>query len=213
MTAGLSERLARLDLSLFDHVRSQTAPHDRRVLLALQYALGRQYGRFRYMEIGSHKGGSLQVPIRDPACERILSIDARPLVMPDARYGELTYPGNTTARMLELLAAVPDADLKKLKTIDASTEELEPFPFEPHLAFIDGEHTYQAAIRDARFCRACGANAIAFHDSGAVQQAIDEFCDEWEAKPHYYLRSICVVERNPVLAPLVSELTPDSVLG
>jgi DNA-binding MarR family transcriptional regulator len=209
--ATLTDRIAALDLSLFDHVPSQTAPNDRRVLLALHHALREAHGRFRYMEIGSHKGGSLQVLVRDPACERIVSIDSRPAVMPDNEQGTVRYADNTTARMRSLLGAVPDADLGKLQTIDASTEDLEPFPFDPHVAFVDAEHTYRAVLRDARFSRECGARAIAFHDTAAIGQAIEDFREEWGAQAHYYRRAVCLVEPEPLLAPLMARVLPPSV--
>ncbi len=110
-------------MTLFDHVRSQTAPRDRMVLLALHNACREFYGTFRYLEIGSHRGGSLQALIRDPRCVEIVSIDARPAVVPDDLKGEVVYRGNTTERMLEHLRSLPGADLTKLRTFDASTED------------------------------------------------------------------------------------------
>jgi len=65
------------------------------------------------------------------------------------------YADNSTARMLSLLADVPTADMDKLQTIQLSTEDI-PLGHLicPDLYLVDGERTYAAALRDARFCRA-----------------------------------------------------------
>jgi hypothetical protein len=78
----------------------------------------------------------------------------------------MEYVDNSTKHMRELLAAVPGADLSKLETIEASAENIaaETVGRPPDWCFIDGEHTYAAALRDARFCRAVmgSAGVIAF---------------------------------------------------
>ena len=85
------------------------------------------------------------------------------------------------------------------ETVEESSEDLDPEAFAPpDFCFIDGEHTNQAALRDARFCRAAmrGAGVIAFHDSYAVERAILTFLRE-TPRPHraYSLRSsVYVVE-------------------
>src|SRR5919204_195605 len=107
---GFEDALRALDTSLFEHVRSQTTELDRISLLALHNACREVHGRFAYLEIGSHLGGSLQVLVADQRCTSITSIDSRPESAPDVR-GVSSYPGNATARMLERLAAVPGADL------------------------------------------------------------------------------------------------------
>lgn len=172
------QALRALDLSLFEHVRSQTAPRDRIVLLALHNATREAYGTFRYLEIGSHRGGSLQALIRDPRCVEIVSIDLRPAEVPDELKGTVAYRGNTTERMLDHLRSIPGADLGKLRTFDASTDELEDVgDFRPQLSFVDGEHTNEAALRDARFCLRVmgGKGAVVFHDFGVVAAGIEEF--------------------------------------
>lgn len=181
-------------------------------LLALQNACRDAYGTFRYLEIGSHRGGSLQVLIRDPRCVEIVSIDARPEIVPDDLQGPVRYRGNTTERMLEHLRAVPGADLTKLRTFDHSTADLEDIEgFRPQLCFVDGEHTHEAALRDARFChRLMGDGAIAFHDSGAVEPGIDEFVAGLPAggfRSYELPRSIRIVEIGEArLAPTVTAL-------
>jgi Methyltransferase domain len=200
MSGGeLGEKLAAVDTSLFGHVRSQTSERDRTSLLALHHACREVHGEFGYLEIGSHLGGSLQVLVADPRCTSITSIDSRPEAAPDVR-GQSSYPGNTTARMLERLASVPGADLSKVHTIESDTsmlaaERIAP----PQLCLIDGEHTHDAALRDARFCRRVlrDRGAIAFHDRRLVRSAIELFLSELGHVPHEgyaLLGSVYVIE-------------------
>lgn len=175
--APIVQRLRTLDLSLLRYIESETTAGDKRSLLALHRACRERFGSFTYLEIGSHLGGSLQSFIADPGCTAIVSIDPRPLSQPDERWSEpYRYPGNSTQRMLDLLARVPDAQLEKLETLEARTEDLTPgdIPAAPHLCFIDGEHTVAAARRDADFCLEVvrRPGAIAFHDRAVIGPAI-----------------------------------------
>jgi hypothetical protein len=83
-------------------------------------------------------------------CAQVLSIDPRLAEPPDKPPGGF-YDANTTNHMRDLLGSLPDADLSKLTTIEADTDELraEAVPFRPAFCFIDGEHTDEAALRDA----------------------------------------------------------------
>ena len=179
---SFEQALASLDENLFGHVPSQTTWADRLSLLALYNACHERFGEFDYLEIGSHLGGSLQVLIADPRCTSVTSIDSRPATQPHAGSEPVEYPDNSTARMLRFLELVPGADLGKLHTFDASTEQLAPedVPAPPRLCFIDGEHTVAAALRDARFCRTVMADegVIVFHDRRPVLPAIDTFVAE-----------------------------------
>ncbi len=178
---SILERVAELDVGLFAYVGSQTSEADRRSLLAVHRALAEREGSFASLEIGSHLGGTLQALIADPRCRRIVSIDPRPPAQPDDRGQIFAYEGNSTARMRSLLSTVPGADMSKLETIELSTEEIAPGGLRrPDLCVIDGEHTYAAALRDARFCRAVtqGSGVILFHDREVVEPAIIDFARE-----------------------------------
>jgi SAM-dependent methyltransferase len=213
-------RLQSLDPGLFDRVPSQTTRADRVSLLALHNACRESHGTFRYLEIGSHLGGSLQALVADDRCAAITSIDSRPPSQPDARGIDFTYPGNSTERMLAYLRTIPGADLDKLHTVEASTDELPMTSFEgiAQLCFIDAEHTYDAALRDARFCRGViGAEgAIAFHDRRLVGKAIEQFIGELDhgSFTAYPLQdSIFVIELGPprlVRSEWVAPLVPES---
>jgi hypothetical protein len=179
---ALEERIEALDVDLFASVHIQATGGDARSLLALHDAVAASRSSFAYLEIGSYRGGSLQVLIRDPRCSCLMSIDPRSAETPDETRGEFTYDENTTARMLELLAQVPDADLGKLVTFEATTETMSPdaLPQRPDCCFVDGEHSDRAVLSDARFCAEAmkGEGVIAFHDWGIVRSAIKAFVRE-----------------------------------
>jgi hypothetical protein len=176
----LAERIAALDATLFDAIETETTPGDRQSLLALHQAARRD--RFAYLEIGSHLGGSLQVLVRDERCERIVSIDSRPPQQPDERGHAFFYPENLSKRMRALLAELPQAELGKLTTIDASTATLKPeeIDLSPRFCFVDAEHTDEAVGRDARFCAQVLAAGgwVAFHDAGVVYRGLRRFIEE-----------------------------------
>ena len=179
----LADRIEALDSDLFSTVDAQTGEWDRRALLGLHAAAAHTHGSFAYLEIGSYLGGSLQVLIRDPRCTAILSLDPRTDTAPDDRdEGSWSYEENTTEHMVELLGALPGADLGKLTTYEASSEDVDPaaFPVRPQYCLIDGEHTSEAVLRDAHFCAEAlgGSGVIAFHDYVIVGPAISAFVRE-----------------------------------
>jgi hypothetical protein len=178
----LLERIDALDPELFTFVEAQTDTSDRRALLALHSAVAAKQGSFEYLEIGSYLGGSLQVLVRDPRCRRIISIDPRPDQLPDNRAEVWSYPDNATAHMRSLLAKVPDADLSKLLTHACAAESLDPEDCGgcPDLCFVDGEHTDEAVLADARFCARAvqGTGVIAFHDQLLVKSGLRTFLRE-----------------------------------
>lgn len=175
-----SERLANLDITLFEKIESQSTDDDRRSLLAVQLAIGNLIGPFSYLEIGSYLGGSIQPYLLDERCTRIISVDKRPEVQPDARGYDWVYQNNTTARMIELLKTVSD-DTSKLETFDGDTSEVKPAQVgeKVDLCFIDGEHTDVAVVRDFRFCLEVlkDNGAIMFHDAQITYNGIAECID------------------------------------
>jgi hypothetical protein len=178
----LEGRIDGLDCDLFSTVESQTTGWDRRSLLALHSAVAAKRPSFNYLEIGSYLGGSLQVLIRDRRCAHVMSIDTRTSEAPDKR-GVWAYEDNSASRMRELLATVPGVDLGKLSTFALGTDELpiDHLPARPDYCFIDGEHTDDAALRDARFCARALPDAggvVAFHDHPLIAPAIRVFLRE-----------------------------------
>lgn len=185
--SAIHARIDQLDLTLFQAIEGQTALDDRRSFLALQSAY-RQWkkGGFTILEIGSYEGGSLQAYVADPACMHIISIDARPALVRDERGSTWDYSQVTAEDMLARLAAVPGADVGKVHAITAGTDTLRVADLgaRPDGCFIDGEHTNEAVLRDARFClEAAGPDcAIAFHDSDVVYDALRAFLGDLDAR-------------------------------
>jgi hypothetical protein len=172
---GFDGRLAALDASLFDAIPSQTTEHDKRSLLACQLALRSLVSPYRYLEIGSYLGGSIQTHLQDPSCEAIYSIDKRPASQPDNSGLRLRYPNNSDERMLANLRAI-DPDPEKVRCLTGDTRTLDPSQIDSpvDLCFIDGEHSDEVVIQDFEFCRAAlrGDGVIVFHDAQLVYEAI-----------------------------------------
>jgi len=199
----LEERIANLDVSLFGAIESLTTSQDRRSLLALHDACAGTYGTFDYLEIGSYHGGSLQALVRDSRCGSIVSIDTRPPRQPDQRGADFANLDNSTDRMLERLSAIPDADVEKITALDADTRTLDPerVPGRPVMCFIDGEHTDETALHDARFCRRVLADSgsIVFHDGQIIYRGIANFIEQLRAggvvfQPYVLPDSLFVIE-------------------
>lgn len=165
------------DLSAFRWIKSQTSPADRRALLMLRDSICAVLGRYRYAEVGSHLGGSLQPHVIDPRCVGIMSIDPRPTEQPDERWAyHYRYEGNSSQRMLSLLAAIPGSDLTKLAIHESNSWDLPVnTPAEPiDFAFIDGEHTNRAVKKDFKALkgRMSRISVIAFHDCFVTSSAL-----------------------------------------
>lgn len=173
---SFEERIESLDLSLFEAILSETTDEDRRSLLQLQRLI-RRSGPYVYLEIGSHLGGTIQPHYVDPFCKMIISIDKRPLRMPDERGIKFKYPDNSTNRMLLGIQAVyPMIDRYKIKTFDCDASKINKHEIidRPNFLFIDAEHTNHAVYSDFMFCLdVCDTNAIiAFHDATFIFRGI-----------------------------------------
>jgi hypothetical protein len=175
-------QLATLDLALFEKIHSQTTDDDRRSILACQKSAGDIAGSgFTFLEIGSYQGGSLQPFLVDPKCKKIISIDKRPKVSPDARGIDVVYLDNTTAKMLERLKDIYPSGISKIECIDADVNEIDvnDISDKPHICFIDGEHTDDATWRDFQFCYSVMAEngIILFHDAMIIYNSIIRIID------------------------------------
>ena len=197
MTA-LDHRIEALDVDLFSFVPMQAIDSDARALLALHSAVAAAKTPFAYLEIGSFRGGSLQALVADPRCSCLMSIDPRTAETPDETRGEYTYHENTTALMLDHLSRVPGADIAKLATFETTTQAMSPaeLPQRPDCCFVDGEHTDDAVLADARFCAEAlgGTGVIAFHDWGIVRSGIKAFIRERRRDISFAL----AIDRPPV---------------
>lgn len=168
-------KIENLDLKLFETIHSQTSDNDRQSLLACQKAVRALVPGYIFLEIGSYVGGSLQPYVLDESCRKIYSLDKRPEVAADER-GDVIYRNNTTEFMLENLKKLSGANTEKIQCIDGDVSEIDKGKIEekPHLCFIDGEHTDDAAWRDFQFCfDVLDENgAILFHDAPIIYHAL-----------------------------------------
>lgn len=168
--------IADLDLNLFSKIDSQSTENDKQSFLAVQLAVRKLRPGYKYLEIGSYLGGSIQPHLLDDQCARIYSIDKRPEKQPDARGFDYTYLNNSTERMLEKLRGVAADKMDKLVTIDGDTRSIKPSQIADKidLCFIDGEHTDAAVLSDFKFCLDVLADdgCIAFHDAQITYNGI-----------------------------------------
>lgn len=173
---GFEQLISDLDLKLFEKISSQTDEQDKRSLLACQLAARQLTEKYVYLEIGSYLGGSIQPHLLDPKCEKIFSIDKRPLVQPDERGVDYTYMNNSTARMLENLKQVAPDEIGKIATIDGDTRSINSSEITDKVTvcYIDGEHTDEAVIADFKFCLGVlsESGAILFDDANIVYNGI-----------------------------------------
>lgn len=165
-----------LDLKLFEKISSQTTDNDKKSLLACQLAARSLTPNFRYLEIGSYLGGSIQPYLLDDLCSQIYSIDKRPETQPDERGVAYTYQNNSTQRMLAQLKQVAEDKLDKIFTIDGDTRQLsaDKVKEKTNLCFIDGEHTDEAVFADFQFClkTLTDNGAILFHDADIIYNGL-----------------------------------------
>lgn len=138
----------------YRNVRTQLTDDDKRSLLAIQSVFRTRVDNYRYLEIGSYLGGSLQPYLVDPRCTKVYSIDRRVLWAPDERGTDSQYPGNSTWLMLDTLSRFYDADLSKLACLEGDVRTIDPAKIDRpvSICFIDGEHTDAACFDDFTFC-------------------------------------------------------------
>ncbi len=173
---NFEQLIENLDLKLFEKIKSQSSDDDKQSLLACQLAVRKLKPDYKYLEIGSYLGGSIQPHLLDEKCARIYSIDKRPLHQPDSRGVDYTYLNNSTERMMEFLRAVAPEKIGKVTTIDGDTRRINSSEIEDKmsLCLIDGEHTDEAVFSDFRFClKVLDENgAIVFHDASITYNGI-----------------------------------------
>lgn len=175
---NFEQLLSDLDLKLFEKIPSQSTDEDKQSFLAIQLAVRELFDGYKYLEIGSYLGGSIQPHLLDEKCAKIYSIDKRPPQQPDERGIDYVYQNNSTARMLEHLKKVAEDKLYKLETIDGDTRQMQSYRIEEKIqfCFIDGEHTDEAVVSDFNFCLdVLDENGIiAFHDAQITYNGIAE---------------------------------------
>ena len=184
--SSFEQAIAGLDLKLFEKINSQSTDDDKQSFLAIQLAVRNLRPQYRYLEIGSYLGGSIQPHLMDDRCLRIYSIDKRPLQQPDARGFDYTYLNNSTERMLEHLRGVAADKMGKITTIDGDSRSIDPSRVRDKIdvCFIDGEHTDEAVLADFKFCLSVLADdgCIAFHDAQITYNGLADCIEHLKAE-------------------------------
>lgn len=188
---SIASRVADRDVSLFDAIETELTLHDRRSMLAIQSIVANRRGSYRYLEIGSHKGGSIQPHLLDGRCEAIVSVDPRPLMQRDERGPRFAYPENSTARMLEALAKLAPDQAGKIATFETTAPDLVMRHDRPHLAdlcLIDAEHTDRAATLDFEAVLELLREdaVIVLHDAPIIYRAIGHMVEELQRNGRPY---------------------------
>ncbi|MEZ5333271.1 MAG: class I SAM-dependent methyltransferase [Thermoanaerobaculia bacterium] len=189
---SFTERLARLDTTIFDEVVSQSADNDRRSLLACQLAVRALVPSYTYLEIGSHRGGRSIPPAGRLVRPHRLD-DKRTASQPDERVFPSTTPTTPPTACWPSSGGSRRSPCRKLTCIDGDSSRVTPAEIasSPDLCFIDGEHTDRAVREDFRLCSAVLADkgAIVFHDAQVIYNALIEIVDRLrasEARFHAY---------------------------
>ena len=213
--ASYIDMIETLDVSIFSKIETQTTENDRLSLLALQRAVARQFGRYTYLEIGSHLGGSIQPHYLDNRCRKIYSIDARPDRQNDSDGKIYYYPDNSTDRLLCNLKSLSEDQLDKVVTFDCDAKDVDPGEIltPPQLCFIDGEHTNEAALSDSEFCLKVlsKAGVIVYHDADHVYKGIKRFCTRLKMNNNRFY-AFALPEKIYVIAMVKSKIKDDSTL-
>lgn len=165
-----------LDTAVF-RVETQSTLNDRTSFLRVQNFARSVFGRYVYLEVGSHIGGSLFPHLIDPSCEAAISVDPRPAAQPDERAEVFHYAENSAARMRAVLSGwLPPAGMTKLTTIDSDVSDVRSDAVDPKatLALIDGEHTDTACFSDfVGVLPLMNPDCIvSFHDANLIGDAI-----------------------------------------
>jgi hypothetical protein len=154
-------------------IESQTSLADKMFILASMAFVTKINKTYSYVEIGSYMGGSLTPFLMDSHCQRVLSIDDRGRQQPDERGVKYDYTGITHQTMIDNLQS-HGISTDKLKTYDGSVDVMPPLGEQFDLAFIDGEHTDVACVRDFLWLlpMMMSNSLIMFHDSYLIYKAL-----------------------------------------
>jgi hypothetical protein len=178
------------DLAYLFPLESLSSELDRRYLAHLYEHVRGRHHQYQYLEVGSYLGGTLTPALRDERCTRVLSIDLRPNIQPDARNADHDYSHISTSLMLNKLRVVGELDLSKLETFDGSTGSRnfsdESFQF----AFIDAEHTDEAVFRDfvSLYDHLDDFAVCALHDTSLISSGVENILSflKYQGRTHSF---------------------------
>lgn len=154
-------------------INSQTSNNDKLFFLKTIDFLKSKINEYKYIEIGSFLGGTLVPSLKDDRCNLVISVDERERQQPDERGAKYDYAGITEQTMIDNLLS-HSVDISKLKTHNGSINTYNCPDNEFDLAFIDGEHTDVACVRDFAWLypKMKKDSIILFHDSSIVHRGL-----------------------------------------
>ena len=155
-------------------VPGQIGSNDVNVLTSVMNFMA-QKGSYRYLEIGSYLGASLQWHLTNPECVQVVSIDKRSRDKIKAER-QIDYAYTTTTQDMINALTSNGLPLDKLITVNGTVDNI-PLDNQFDLVFVDAEHTNQAVFYDAVKCSASmNTNSIImFHDDWIVYKGIEKF--------------------------------------
>lgn len=154
-------------------INSQTSESDKLFLLNTIGFIKHRAQQFKYIEIGSFMGGSLTPFLMEDCCDLVVSIDDRGRQQPDERGAKFDYGGISHTTMIDGLVSI-GLDTSKLETYDGSIETFPGRAEKFDIAFIDGEHTDIACVRDFLWVLRVMKwdSIVVFHDSTIVHKGL-----------------------------------------
>lgn len=136
--------------------------------------IGGQYENYSYLEVGVYYGQSLPYQLVREECSKVMGVDLFPKTYPDERH----FVHKKQPNWEQVFTYLDDRDVprEKLEHFHGDVADL-PVEYQYDIAFIDAEHTNEAAFRDALNVMPHMKDdcLIIFHDTTLVFGAIDCF--------------------------------------
>jgi hypothetical protein len=164
-------------------ITSQTSDADKLFLLKTIETVMSKEPSFKYIEVGSFMGGSLTPFLMERACSLVASIDERGQHSPDERGAKFDYSKITSKSMIDKLVS-HGLDISKLIIHDGTVKTFDCDNHSFDIAFIDGEHTDVACVRDFIWIypKMKKSSIILFHDSTIVYKGLSIIVELLEKK-------------------------------
>ena len=178
--------------------------------------IGGFYDNYSYLEVGVYQGRSLPFQLIRDSCTRVMAVDLFPETYKDERHFDHTDQPNWE-KVYKFLKS-RNVPIDVLEHFHGDIKDL-PVNGTYDIAFIDAEHTNEAAFRDAlNVMKHMTRNGvIIFHDTTLVYGAIDCF-NSWLEHMGYQSKmykikgselSVFVLGNNPKVSDLCKKHKQD----
>ena len=154
-------------------ISSQTSDTDKIFILKTIETVLLNEPIFKYIEVGSFMGGSLTPFLMERGCSLVASIDERGKHSSDERGAKFDYSEITSKSMIDKLIS-HGIDISKLLIHDGTVKTFHCDENTFDIAFIDGEHTDVACVRDFIWIypKMKNNSIILFHDSTIIHKGL-----------------------------------------